>query len=107
MNIAREQHSVSIDGVNYIITALDATYGLGVLTKIQEAGINNTPIPAIVMKELIIKCVTVNSMQLDNKSFDNHFSKKYKHIFQLFEEITKFNFGDLSDPNEQGDTSDQ
>jgi len=103
--IAREQHTITIDKTNYIITAFDATYGLRVMAQVQKMlDSGETPQPEFV-KEVIMKSVTVNNMQLDEKGFNGHFSKKYKAMFELFNEILKFNFGDDEDPNGESDTS--
>lgn len=114
MSIAtREQHTVEIDGVSYVITALEATYGLDVMAEVQRLSMKQEAPSGLFMKSLIIKSVTVNNFQLDSKKFDLHFSRKYNQIFELFQEIVKFNFGEEGEeegeegPNGQGDTSEK
>ena len=104
MNI-REQKQMTIGTDNYIITAFDATYGLDVLAQVQKLGMSGESPSGKFLKDVILKSVTVNNFQLDDKTFDKHFSKKYTQMFQLFEAIISFNFGDENDPNGDSDTS--
>lgn len=107
--IGREQHTVEIDGNNYIITALEATYGLDIFAEVQRLSAKEESPSGLFMKSLICKSVTLNNIQLDGKKFDSHFSRKYNQMFQLFEEIIKFNFGsaDEEGPNVVSDISEE
>lgn len=102
-----EQTTVTVGENNYLITALDATYGLSALNQLMTweiEGVRNPPVGFI--KDLVLKSVKVNNMQPDEKWFNKYFSRNYKELYALFAEITKFNFdfGGEEDPNGESDT---
>jgi hypothetical protein len=105
MSLGREQHTVEIDGNTYLITAMPTTPGFQTLTKLQEMG-DGVP-DAVFVRQLIMTSATINGIQFDEKKYESTFSRKHKVALKLFWEIINFNFAELNDPNEQGDTSEQ
>lgn len=103
-----EQTTVTVGENSYLITALDATYGLNALNQLmalESSGVRNPPVAFV--KELVLRSVKVNNMQPDEKWFNKYFSRNYKELYELFSEITKFNFdfGEEDSPNGESDTS--
>lgn len=90
-----EQKEVEVGGCNYLITAMGASEGLEFIPKI---GKENSEL----IKSTIMKFVSFEGMAFDNNRFDKHFSKKYKEIYDLYNEIVTFNFeGVMESPNDQ------
>jgi len=102
----REQTTVFIGDNTYLITALEATYGLDVLNQVQKMALTGDSPSSAFVKEVIMKSVTVNNLQMNEKLFNTHFSKKYKEMFELFEKIIAFNFGEEDGPNQDSGISD-
>lgn len=100
-----EELEKKIGETRYLIRALPASYGLHVMAKLGEFG--NVP-PSEFLKELILKSVTVNNIQPTEEWFNKHFSRNYKEMYDLFNEIVEFNFGseDENSPNTEGGISD-
>lgn len=89
----------------YIIKALPAEYGLDVMGKLQTFGSNP---PAGFMKDLVLRSVTVNNIQPTEEWFNKNFSRNYKELGELFQEICLFNFGEDEDsPNGESVTSEE
>lgn len=102
----REQHTVTVGKNSYLITALTTSAGFETLAKLQEMGDGGVPDP-LFMKKLIMTSVTINNVAFTADSYELTFSRKHKEAMELFGAIVAFNFGDMEDPNEQGDTSAQ
>lgn len=103
-----EQTTKVLGENSYLITALDTTYGLNVLSQLTTFQINGQSPTADFIKQVVLKSVTVNNMQATEAWFNKYFSRKYTELYELFAEIQKFNFGsdeEEDSPNEQGDTS--
>lgn len=90
------QKEVEVGGHKYLITALGASEGLKVISKLSEGDVNSEFI-----RNLIINSVAYENMKRDVKWFDNHFARRYKDIQELYEEVIAFNLGD--DPKDSGD----
>src|SRR5690606_26994406 len=90
MYVAEEKTVVFGDNT-YLIKALPALYGLNVLNRLKLMG--DTPDSAFI-KELLFKSVTCNNMQPTEDWFNRNFSRNYDELFQIFEAIIDFNFGD-------------
>ena len=99
-----EQKDVTIGDCVYDITALPASYGMGVMDRLMGGG--DVKFSVTDMKQIILKSVKINNKSLDEKRFDVHFSRKYAEMTELFNEIMSFNFGEL-DPNDSGDVSEE
>lgn len=104
-----EQTTVTVGKNNYLITALDATYGLNALNQLMSLEVSGVKTPPVgFVKELVLRSVKVNNMQPDEKWFNKYFSRNYKELYELFSEITKFNFDfgdDEESPNDESGTS--
>lgn len=90
------QKEVEIKGVKYLITALGATEGLEVITKLSSGDVDGKFIKAI-----ILRSVTTEGIKRDEKWFDTHFARKYTAVQELYEAIIDFNLGE--DPKDEGD----
>ena len=101
-----EQKEVVVGGSTYLITALDATYGLTVLNALMS--MENSP-PANFVKDVVLKSVKVNNIQPTEQWFNKHFARNYRELYELFGQIVNFNFDfDMNDPdspNVESDTS--
>lgn len=101
-----EQKEVVVGGNTYLVTALDATYGLTVLNALMT--MESTP-PANFVKEIVLRSVKVNNIQPTEQWFNKHFARNYKELYDLFGQIVNFNFefdvNNANDPNAGSDTS--
>ena len=101
-----EQKEIVIGANNYLVTALDATYGLSVLNALMT--MENAP-PANFVKEVVLRSVKVNNIQPTEQWFNKHFARNYKELYDLFGQIVNFNFefdvNNANDPNVESDTS--
>src|SRR5690554_3205382 len=97
----RETKEVVVNNTKYLITSLDATYGLDVMMRLTDIR------SASLVKEVILRSVTVNNIQPTEDWFSRHYSRNYQEAMELFQEIIKFNIGaeDEEDPNTEGGTS--
>lgn len=99
-NIALPQENITVDGVEYMITALPATKGLEFLEKYQESLDSGKPDLAT-MKQIICMTVTKDGKMINDKpgttalSFDVLFARKFGHLRSLFQEVMAYNFDDL------------
>lgn len=71
----------------YILTKFPATKGLQIQMKLAEGRLD----PELV-RDVIVSSVAVGSVKMDAKRFDDHFSGRYKHMMDLFNEVVAFNF---------------
>ena len=92
-----EQKEVVINGKLFVIEAMGATEGLEFLTKIVEGA------DAKLIRDTILKTVIYEGSKRDVKWFDRFFSRKYRDVQTLFDEIVEFNLGE--NPKDEGDTS--
>lgn len=99
-----EEMTKEIGKNRYLIKALPAMYGLSVMNTLQALEGNPS---SEFMKELVLRSVTVNNIQPTEEWFNKNFSRNYKELYELFQAIISFNFGDMEDgsPNEQSVTS--
>lgn len=100
MPITLDQHTVELDGHSFLITAFKASEGWKLLKALGDGEINDA-----VMQKAIVDNVSLDNMKLTNDKYDRFFARKYKLVSDLFQEVIKFNFGDLLDPNAGSDTS--
>lgn len=88
------QETLEVDGEEYVVTAMSATYGLAFMEKYQ-ADMDSGKSDLKVMKEVIVSSVTKDNKIIDSKRFDIIFSRKYMHLQQLYAEVIKYNFSDV------------
>jgi len=93
-DIALPQEIVEVDGVEYLVTALPATYALQFMEKYQEA-LTNGKSDLATMKEVIVKSVCKDNKQITNQSFDIMFARKFLHLSKLYQAVLNYNFEDV------------
>ena len=93
-DIALPQEIVEVDSVEYLVTALPATYALQFMEKYQEALISGKSDLAT-MKEVIVKSVCKDNKQITNQSFDIMFARKFLHLSKLYQAVLNYNFEDV------------
>lgn len=100
-----EFKEVTIGDNYYIITAMGAEDGMAFLDEYMDMG----KVSPKKQKEIIVKYVKANNKVFTDKSYDIHFSRKYKELGELFLEVFNFNFeGDSPlEEMEVVDTSDK
>lgn len=86
-----EQDTFKIGDRNFTVTAWPAMFGLS----IQERLANG--LSADLMKDMIVKSTSVDSIAIDDKKFDQVFSRKYKDLMELVQKIMIFNFGEMDE----------
>lgn len=92
--IALPQETIEVDGVSYLVTAMSATDGLKFMEREQES-IDSGKTDLSVIKQVIIKHVAKDNVNITDKSFDIIFSRKLKHLQNLYKEVLKYNFEDV------------
>lgn len=92
--VALPQTVLYIDDVEYLVTALPATYALEFMEKYQEA-ISSGKSDLKTMKEVICKSVCKDNKQINDKSFDIIFALKFLHLSKLYQEVLSYNFSDI------------
>lgn len=90
-----EQKEVVINGNKYLLNAFQAMYGLQVLQELLKISFNTAEAPAALLRDVVCKTVTINSVAIDEKKFNQHFRKKIGELIELCNEIWKFNFDDI------------
>ena len=93
-DIALPQEIVEVDGVEYLVTALPATYALQFMEKYQEA-LTSGKSDLATMKEVIVKSVCKDNKQITNQSFDIMFARKFLHLSKLYQAVLNYNFEDV------------
>ena len=90
-DIGLPQETLVIDEVEYLVTALPASYALQFMEKYQEA-IQTGKSDLATMREVIVKSVCKDNKQITASSFDVLFARKYQHLHKLYNEIIEYNF---------------
>lgn len=88
------QETLTIDGVDYLVSAMPATEGLIFMEKYQEA-IDSGKADLSQMKQIICKYVSKDNLQITSQSFDTIFARKYAHLQKLYQEVLQFNFSEV------------
>jgi hypothetical protein len=89
-----EQTTITVDGDDYLVTAMPATKGLMFIEK-HQAAIDEGKADLSQMKQIICNYVSKDNMQITEKYFDLIFSKRYAHLNKLYKEVLNFNFEEL------------
>jgi hypothetical protein len=89
-----ETEEKEIDSKPYTFTAWPATFALDFL-EAQQENLEKGKSDLALMKEIIIKSVSVGGKSFDSKSFDAYFSRKTKHMIRVYEAVLEYNLGDL------------
>jgi len=82
---------VTLGNTKYQIKLLPAIKGLQVMEELDKS--RGVPSPEL-LRALVLESVTVNNIQPTGDWFDKHFARNYKELYNLFNEIVDFNFGD-------------
>jgi hypothetical protein len=89
-----EQTTITVDGDDYLVTAMPATKGLMFIEK-HQAAIDEGKADLSQMKQIICNYVSKDNMQITEKYFDLIFSIRYAHLNKLYKEVLNFNFEEL------------
>lgn len=89
-----EQTTITVDDVDYLVSAMPTTRGLQFMEQYQEemdSGKDNLAM----RKQLICNFVSKDNQMITEKRFDVVFSRKYQHLSKLYTEVIKYNFPDF------------
>lgn len=89
-----EQTTITVDDVDYLVSAMPTTRGLQFMEQYQEemdSGKDNLAM----RKQVICNFVSKDNQMITDKRFDVVFSRKYKHLSKLYNEVIKYNFPDF------------
>jgi len=93
-DIGLPQEVITIDEVEYLVTAMPATKGLQFMEAQQES-IDSGKADLALMKQVICAYVCKNGIQITEKSFDITFSRKFGHLRNLYQAVIEYNFGEV------------
>ena len=93
-DISLPQEVITIDEVEYLVTAMPATKGLQFMEAQQES-IDSGKADLALMKQVICAYVCKNGIQITEKSFDITFSRKFGHLRNLYQAVIEYNFGEV------------
>ena len=93
-DVALPQEVITIDEVEYLVTAMPATKGLQFMEAQQES-IDSGKADLALMKQVICAYVCKNGIQITEKSFDITFSRKFGHLRNLYQAVIEYNFGEV------------
>jgi hypothetical protein len=93
-DVALPQEVITVDNVDYLVTALPASYALQFMEKYQEA-IQTGKSDLATMREVIVKSVCKDNKQITNQSFDIIFARRFMHLSQLYQAVLNYNFEDV------------
>lgn len=89
-----DQTTLTVDDVDYLVSAMPATKGLMFIEK-HQAAIDEGKADLSQMKQIICNYVSKDNMQITEKSFDIQFARKYAHLNKLYKAVLSFNFEEL------------
>ncbi len=92
--IGLPQEIITVDDVDYLVTAMPATEGLIFMEQQQESIDSGKPDLAL-MKKVICAYVCKDGKQITDKSFDIIFARKFGHLRKLYQEVIEYNFSDV------------
>ena len=92
--IALPQEMLTVDDVEYLVTAMSATDGLQFMEKHQDS-IDKGKADLALMKQVICKYVCKDNKAIDAKRFDVIFARKFGHLSKLYSAVLEYNFEDL------------
>lgn len=93
-DVALPQETVTVDGEEYLFTAMPATAGLQFMEKHQAAMDSGKPDLSL-LKLVVTKYVVKDSMAINEAKFDILFARKLGHLRNVFDEYFQYNFGDV------------
>jgi hypothetical protein len=96
--VALPQETLTVDGEDYLVTAMPATSGLQFMEK-HQASIDSGKTDLSVMKEVVVKYVSKDNKAISNTSFDIIFARRMGHLGKLYKAYLDYNFEDVfTDP---------
>ena len=94
-----EQTTIVVDGIEYLVTAMGAEQSLEFFADHQQEIVTGK-INVKMRKQLICSCVAVDNRAITPQRFDIIFSRKFKHLRELYNEVSNWNFPDfLEEPD--------
>jgi len=93
-DVALPQEVITVDEVDYLVTALPASYALQFMEKYQEA-IQTGKSDLATMREVIVKSVAKDNKQITIQSFDVIFARRFMHLSSLYQAVLNYNFEDV------------
>ena len=93
-DVALPQSVITVDEVEYLVTAMPATKGLQFMEAQQES-IDSGKADLALMKQVICAYVCKGGIQITDKSFDIQFSRKFGHLRKLYQAVIEFNFSEV------------
>lgn len=88
-DIALPQSVITVDGVDYLVTAMPATKGLQFVETMQDGKADLST-----MKQVICAYVCKDNKSITNESFDVIFARKFEHLGSLYKAVIVYNFGE-------------
>lgn len=88
-DIGLPQEAITVDNVEYLVTAMPATKGLQFVEDMQEGKVDLST-----MKQVICAYVCKDNKSITNESFDVTFALKFKHLGELYKAVLVYNFGE-------------
>lgn len=93
-DVALPQEVITVDEVDYLVTAMPATKGLQFMEAQQES-MDSGKADLALMKQVICAYVCKGGIQITDKSFDIIFALKFGHLRKLYQEVIQYNFGEV------------
>ena len=88
-DVALPQEVLTVDDVDYLVTAMPATKGLKFVEDMQEGKADLST-----MKQVICAYVCKDNKSITNESFDVIFARKFEHLGDLYKAVIVYNFGE-------------
>lgn len=93
-DVALPQETLTVDDVEYLVTAMPATASLQFMEQYQES-IDSGKADLATMKKIICKYVVKDNAVIDDKKFDIIFARKLGHLGKLYQAVLEYNFQDV------------
>jgi len=108
MSITLEQKEVTIGGKIYILQAFTTSLGLEIQNELIGLEQRGESFSASLIEKAVLNGAYIGSAKITKELFNKHFSRKYKDLMELFQQILVFNYGEGEEgPNAESDTSEK
>ena len=88
-----EQKEVQVGDDVYLLEAFPAKFGLTIMEEMLKGENFSTSR----MVDILLRSVSYQGRLFTEQTFNKHFSRKYKEVAELFNEVLVFNFGETLD----------
>lgn len=88
-DVALPQEVITVDDVDYLVTAMPTTKGLQFVETMQDGKADLST-----MKQVICAYVCKDNKSITNESFDVIFARKFDHLGSLYKAVIVYNFGE-------------